>query len=90
MTDAEAAFEAYCESRRPYVEACESNGRVFWWNSPEELAKLEQSFPGIGQTPGQEALRRFWLAARFEGRRPEPPEGLHIDPRQPEHEVTPA
>lgn len=84
MTDEEreAAFQFHLQRTEAYFAAVRENGDVPWFECPEHLAKLEQqAFPGISEHPGEEAHRMFFLG-RYD--RPEPPEGLHVDPRTPE------
>ncbi|MGZ4542527.1 MAG: hypothetical protein ACXVXI_05260 [Mycobacteriaceae bacterium] len=77
----EQVFLRHVESTENYFAAVRANGNVPWFEDLEHLEKLEVSYPGISQRPGMEARRMF-----FTGRwtRPEPPEGLHVDPRTPQ------
>lgn len=84
-TDLETAFQLQLASTENYFTAVRENGGLPWFEDPEHLERLEPSFPGISDHPGIEARRMFYTG-RFT--RPQPPQGLHRDPRQPEHEVT--
>jgi hypothetical protein len=75
----EQAFLRHVFHTENYWAAVRANGGTPWWEDPEHLAKLELAFPGISQRPGIEA-RRVFFTGRYS--RPEPPEGLHVDPRQ--------
>ncbi|ORB67685.1 hypothetical protein [Mycolicibacterium tusciae] len=80
--DKEQAFLRHIESTKNYFAAVRTNGNVPWFEDLEHLEKLEPSYPGISQRPGIEA-RRVFFTGRYT--RPEPPEGLHRDPRKPEN-----